>query len=87
MRYWRAREYASGLAPKSVTFGLSVWAFAAKRPALYRRLTALAARSLRALAGRSGRVKAIPAMYGWFIARDFPAPEGRTFHELWKARK
>ena len=42
MRYWRAREYADGLAPKPIVWGLSVWAFAAKRPALYRFLTALA---------------------------------------------
>ncbi len=34
MRYWRAREYADGLAPKTATFGLSLWAFAAKRPAV-----------------------------------------------------
>ena len=87
MRYWRAREYASGLAPKSMTFGLSLWAYAAKRPAVYRRAAALAARTLKALGGKKGRVRAIPAMYGWFIARDFPAPEGRTFHDLWKARK
>jgi L-lactate dehydrogenase complex protein LldF len=87
MRYWRAREYASGLAPRTVTFGLSLWAFAAKRPALYRGAATIAARTLRALAGRSGKVKAVPAMYGWFVARDFPAPQGKTFHELWKARK
>ena len=42
MRHWRAREYADGLAPKPIVWGLSVWAFAAKRPALYRFLTALA---------------------------------------------
>jgi L-lactate dehydrogenase complex protein LldF len=42
MRYWRAKEYADGLAPKPIVWGLSVWAFAAKRPALYRFLTALA---------------------------------------------
>jgi len=87
MRYWRAREYAAGLAPKTVTLGLSLWAFSVKRPALYRRAAAFAARSLRALAGKKGHVRAIPAMYGWFVARDFPAPEGKTFHELWKERK
>jgi L-lactate dehydrogenase complex protein LldF len=87
MRYWRAREYASGLAPKSMTYGLSLWAYAAKRPALYRRAAAIAARTLRTLAGRKGRVRALPAMYGWFVARDFPSPQGKTFHALWKARK
>jgi L-lactate dehydrogenase complex protein LldF len=42
MRYWRAKEYADGIAPKPIVWGLGVWAFAAKRPALYRFLTALA---------------------------------------------
>lgn len=87
MRYWRAREYATGLAPKTLQAGLSLWAFAAKRPQLYRRAASVAARTLHALAGKSGHVRRIPAMYGWFIARDLPAPAGKTFHELWNARK
>jgi L-lactate dehydrogenase complex protein LldF len=42
MRHWRAREYADGLAPKPIVFGLGLWAYAAKRPWLYRFLTTLA---------------------------------------------
>jgi L-lactate dehydrogenase complex protein LldF len=42
MRHWRAREYADGLAPRTITTGLGIWAFAAKRPALYRAVTAVA---------------------------------------------
>lgn len=87
MRYWRAREYAEGLAPKTTTFGLSLWAFAARHPALYRRMASAAARALKLMGGRRGHVRAVPAAYGWFVARDFPAPEGKTFHEQWKARK
>jgi hypothetical protein len=29
----------------------------------------------------------MPLMRGWFAVRDFPAPQGKTFQELWKARK
>ncbi|HEX4079454.1 MAG TPA: LutB/LldF family L-lactate oxidation iron-sulfur protein [Rhizomicrobium sp.] len=87
MRYWRAREYASGLAPKSSIFGLSLWAFAARRPWLYRIGAQMAARLLKWRAGDSGRVRALPMMQGWFAVRDLPAPEGRSFHELWRARK
>ena len=86
MRHWRAVEYAQGLAPKSITLGLDVWAFAAKRPALYRFGTALMARVLKLL-GRGGTVHALPVMQGWFAVRDFPAPQGKTFHEQWRARK
>ncbi len=86
MRHWRAVEYADGLAPKSITSGLAVWAFAAKRPALYRFGASVMARFLKWL-GRKGTVHALPVMNGWFAVRDFPAPQGRTFHEQWAARK
>jgi L-lactate dehydrogenase complex protein LldF len=86
MRHWRAREYASGLAPKSVTAGLGTWAFFAKHPALYRWVAATAARLLK-LVARRGRVHGLPLMRNWFAVRDFPAPEGKTFRELWAARK
>jgi L-lactate dehydrogenase complex protein LldF len=87
MRYWRAREYAGGLAPKTTAFGLSLWAFAARRPALYRFGASVMARLLKMLAGRRGHVRRIPLMKGWFAVRDFPAPQGRTFQQLWSARK
>ena len=87
MRYWRAREYASGLAPRSSVYGLSVWAFAAKRPFLYRFVARLAARLLKWRAGKTGTVRALPLLRGWFAVRDLPAPEGRTFHDLWRQRQ
>jgi L-lactate dehydrogenase complex protein LldF len=85
MRHWRAREYASGLAPKANVFGLNLWAFAAKRPWLYRTGTSLITRMLR-LFGKSGHIRSLPLPRGWFAVRDFPATQGKTFHELWKAR-
>jgi L-lactate dehydrogenase complex protein LldF len=86
MRHWRAVEYARGLAPKSITAGLGVWAFAAKRPALYRMGASVTAWLLRLL-GRGGTVHALPVMHGWFAVRDFPVPQGKTFQAQWKARK
>ncbi len=87
MRHWRAREHASGLAPKSFVAGLGVWAFFAKRPALYRAITGIAARFLKMVGGRRGHIAALPLPRGWFAVRDLPAPQGKTFHELWKARQ
>jgi L-lactate dehydrogenase complex protein LldF len=58
----------------------------AKRPALYRRAASAAARVLHAMGGKRGRIAAIPALAGWFAVRDLPAPQGKTFHELWKTR-
>ncbi|HEY2068207.1 MAG TPA: lactate utilization protein B [Rhizomicrobium sp.] len=87
MRYWRAREYAGGLAPKTITAGLGLWAFAAKRPALYRFATGTVARLLKWLGGNRGIVRSLPLMGGWFAVRDLPAPTGRTFHEQWRDRR
>jgi L-lactate dehydrogenase complex protein LldF len=87
MRYWRAREYETGVAPKSSVFGLSLWAFAAKRPWMYRIVARMASRLLEWRAGGSGRVRGLPLFHGWFAVRDLPAPQGQTFHDLWRARK
>ncbi|HJW41303.1 MAG TPA: lactate utilization protein B [Rhizomicrobium sp.] len=86
MRHWRAVEHASGLAPKAITRGLSLWAFAAKRPALYRFGARWAARTLRWMS-KGGAVRAVPVKNGWFAVRDFPGPQGKTFQEQWRARK
>ncbi|HEY5336598.1 MAG TPA: lactate utilization protein B [Rhizomicrobium sp.] len=87
MRHWRAREHASGLAPKSFVAGLGLWAFAARRPAVYRFGVGLLARLLKLIGGRGGNIRALPLPRGWFAVRNFPAPQGKTFHELWKARR
>jgi L-lactate dehydrogenase complex protein LldF len=87
MRHWRAREYAAGLAPKSFVAGLGLWAFAAKRPALYRFGASVLANILKCLGGERGHVTALPLPRGWFAVRDLPAPQGKTFQELWKAQQ
>lgn len=87
MRHWRAREYSDGLAPKANVFGLNLWAFATKRPWLYRIGVSFLARSLKLLGGKQRRIAALPLSRGWFAVRDLPAPPGRTFQALWKARR
>jgi L-lactate dehydrogenase complex protein LldF len=64
-----------------------LWAFFAKRPALYRAAAGFAVRFLKAVRGRRGHIAALPLPRGWFAVRDLPAPQGKTFHELWKARQ
>jgi L-lactate dehydrogenase complex protein LldF len=86
MRHWRAVEYGRGLAPRAITTGLGLWAFAAKRPALYRLGASIMAWFLK-MAGRGGTVRALPLMKGWFAVRDFPQPQGKTFLVQWKRRQ
>ncbi|MGC8477249.1 MAG: lactate utilization protein B [Acetobacteraceae bacterium] len=79
MRHWREREFERHLTPAAQRRNLALWAFVAKRPALYRALTRAGAFGLRLLAGKRGRLRRLPLAGGWTAGRDLPAPEGETF--------
>ena len=79
MRHWREREFERHLTPAAQRRNLAIWAFLAKRPALYRALTRVGAFGMRLLAGRRGRLSRLPLAGGWTAGRDLPAPEGDTF--------
>jgi len=87
MRHWREREFAKRLNPPVYRSALSLWAWTARRPALYHAVAELAARTL-GWAGRyRGRFRSLPLANGWTAVRDMPAPEGRSFHSLWAERR
>jgi L-lactate dehydrogenase complex protein LldF len=87
MRHWREREFERHLTPAAMRGGLACWSFLARRPALYRLATGLAMKALSRLGRRRGRLSKLPLAAGWTRHRDFPAPEGRTFQQLWAARR
>lgn len=87
MRHWRTREFERHLQPRSSRFGLGLWAFFARRPALYRTATRFAVRALALLGGQRGRLTRMPLAAGWTKYRDLPAPEGRTFLAQWAERE
>ena len=58
--------------------------FAAKRPKLYHALGATIAPLLARLAGSRGRFSTLPFAGAWTHTRDLPAPQGKTFHELYR---
>ena len=87
MRHWRTQEFERHLTPRTVRSGLRLWAFFARRPALYRRMSGLGARLLGLLAGKRGRLRRLPLAGGWTRHRDLPAPEGRSFQALWRERQ
>ena len=86
MRHWREVEFARALSPAGFRRGLGLWAWVARRPALYRLGARWAARLLALAARGRGALSRVPGAGGWTVARDLPAPEGRTFHDLWVAR-
>jgi L-lactate dehydrogenase complex protein LldF len=87
MRHWREREFERHLTPPAMRYGLAVWAFFAKRPALYRLGTRAAALGLGLLGRKRGRFARLPLAGGWTGGRDFPAPEGDTFFALYAASR
>ncbi len=87
MRHWRNREHEGHLSPGGFRAGLALWAFFARRPALYRFATGLQARLMKRFAGGRGRFASLPLAGGWTKYRDLPAPEGRTFQSLWAERR
>jgi L-lactate dehydrogenase complex protein LldF len=87
LRHWREKEFERHLQPRTMRWGMKAWAFFAKRPKLYRLATALAARVLGNQGHGTGRLRNVPLASGWTGTRDFPAPQGKTFHQLWKERR
>jgi len=87
MRHWREREYENKLSPVTYRSGLALWAFFAKRPALYHTLAEWGARFLGAVGGPRGHFRSLPLAGGWTAGRDMPAPEGRSFQSLWAERQ
>jgi L-lactate dehydrogenase complex protein LldF len=86
LRGWRDRSWREGLEPAPVRLGIGLWAFAARRPWLYRLGTAVSVRAMRLLR-KGGWIRSMPLAGGWTAHRDFPAPAGKTFMELHRARQ
>jgi len=84
MRHWRERHFPKS--PPVERYGTRLWAFVAKRPALYHTATHLAMSLLGRIGRRSGRFRRLPLAGGWTGSRDFPAPRGATFQAQWRAR-
>ncbi len=87
MRHWREREYERHLQPLPARTGLKLWANLARRPALYQIATRLQAKAMHLVGKRKGRFGWLPLAGGWTRHRDFPAPEGKTFQQLWAERE
>ena len=86
MRHWREAEFDNGDLPAGYRRGLAGWSFFARRPRLYHFAAKLGI-PLLGLFGRRGRFGWLPFAGGWTRHRDLPAPQGRTFQQLWAERQ
>jgi L-lactate dehydrogenase complex protein LldF len=87
MRTWRERDFARRNPAFKERLALRLWAFAAKRPRLYRALSGAAVRLLARQAGQRGRLRHVPFLKTWTGTRDLPAPQGETFHDIYARRQ
>lgn len=85
LRALRRRQFEAGLGSRRGRLALKLWAFAARRPWLYRQLMAMAAALLNRLGRRRGSLRRLPLAGGWTAARDLPAPRSRSFMQAWRA--
>ncbi|MCQ8896088.1 LutB/LldF family L-lactate oxidation iron-sulfur protein [Limnobacter humi] len=87
LRKLREQQVERGLRPWKERVGLTLWAWVAKYPAVYRLATRLGVAVLAWMGKRTGSIQTLPLASGWTKGRNFPAPDGQTFHALYKARK
>jgi len=78
LRDWRAKSFREGFEPPEVKRALTIWAFVATRPKLYRALLSIALPLLRSL-GKDGWISRLPFASAWTDARDLPMPPKKTF--------
>ena len=86
MRKLREQQFERGMRPWLERCGLAAWAWVARRPALYAVLSKLGARTLRWMGGADRLIHRLPLGHGWTAGRDMPAPQGKTFRELYSRR-
>ncbi len=87
LRKLREQQFARRLRPWKERAGLAVWGALAKRPHLYGAFASLGAKILAWAGGTSRRIHRLPGAGGWTDGRDFPAPEGSTFRDLYAKRR
>ncbi len=87
LRKLREEQWDRGLRPWYERVAMSLWSYAALRPSLYAFGARIAARALNWVGGSEGRIRHLPIGSGWTLARDFPAPSGRTFRDLYRERR
>jgi len=86
LRKLRERQFEQGLKPWHEVTALRLWGWLAQHPSWYGLIIRLKARALKAMANQQGMIRSLPFGGGWTDRRDFPAPTGKTFREMYNAK-
>jgi L-lactate dehydrogenase complex protein LldF len=86
LRDLRHEESSKKLSAPRWRQGLKIHAWLARHPPLYHALTAAVIPVLHLLGRKRGSFARLPLAAGWTSQRNFPAPQEKTFMQLYKAR-
>jgi L-lactate dehydrogenase complex protein LldF len=84
LRDLRQEETRQKLSAPRLRYGLKLHAWLARHPSLYHALTACIIPLLHLLGRSRGSFARLPLAGGWTSQRDFPAPQSKTFMQLYK---
>jgi L-lactate dehydrogenase complex protein LldF len=87
LRQLREKQMAQGMKSWQEKLALKIWSWLATHPAVYAWNTRIGVRVLKFIAGAKGYLHRLPLASGWTDGRDFPAPAGQTFRELYRKRQ
>ena len=87
MRKWRERQFDRKLRPFSERFVMGMWAYFVQRPGLYALASRVGVRLASWLGGQDQLIHSLPGIDGWTDGRDMPAPQGKTFRDLYAERR
>ncbi len=87
LRTWREIDFRGKRALSFPKLALRAWAFAAKRPPLYRLATGFGTRLLSLLAGSKRSFRHLSLVGAWTKHRDLAVPAPRSFQSLWQERQ
>lgn len=85
LRDLRHEESLKMLSAPRWRFGLKLHAWLAGHPPIYQALTAIAIPVLHFWGRKRGSFSRLPLAGGWTSERDFPAPQAKTFMQMYRA--
>jgi L-lactate dehydrogenase complex protein LldF len=83
LRNLREKQMQRGMKTKREVFMLKSWTWLALHPSIYALVTKIGARLMSMLGGKEKLLHTLPGASNWTNGRDFPAPAGQTFRELY----
>jgi len=87
LRKLREKQMERGMKTQRETFMLKAWAWMALHPKIYALITKIGVRLMGLMGGKDKLLHSLPGASGWTDGRDFPAPSGRTFRDLYQQGK